>query len=559
METFDGQARNLDEGPGLLQSAWRYRWVVVTAALLGALLGYGWEARQPTLYQGVSSLYFTGTGDAQLPREDAQRFLGNQVALIRSWPVLGRAAKASPGTPLALLNRRMSAEISKEADLITIRVLAPTPQEAKRLADAVGTAYDDFVKQSSRDAARAEISQLEAAMRELSGKLVQLDAAIQASAADRSLQAKHRAVEEQLDATAKRSQLLATQAKVGTSRVALQQEAVIPLWPAQPSPMRGAAAGLLVGLVGSATLAWWLNSRRATRLAEANQGRAPVGVGEGWSAQPEPDPQGRAAGWADGARAAGNGNGGQRSGIGATLAGWVTGKGPTDPNAVQGTADAAQQQADPGSRAWSDRQGAVNIPVEVDENGLRNLLARLEATMGDEPIGWYLDNVPQRAVEQLTTNVQADAVALLLDNARGQFEVAGDIGLTAEERAVVVDADDDGLQEALRQGVGVFQDDNPVSAAGSLPGSRNAEALVVVPLADGWSWLGTLVVGRGPANGDHVATFSDPEIERIILYATHIAPTLQALLLLHRLQEGPLRTLDTSSSDPDAGTHRRPR
>jgi hypothetical protein len=548
METFDGQARNLDEGPGLLQSAWRYRWVVVTAALLGALLGYGWEVRQPTLYQGVSSLYFRVAGDAQQPREDAQRFLGNQVALISSWPVLERAAKASPGTPPALLNQRMSAEISKEADVITIRVLAPTPREAKRLADAVGTAYDDFVKQSSRDAARAEIRQLEAALRELSGKLVEFDAAIQASAGDRSLQAKRRAVEEQLDATAKRSQQLATQAKVGTSRVALRQEAVIPLRPAQPQPRRGAAAGLLLGLVGSATLAWWLNSRRATQLAEADQGRAPAGVGEGWSVQPEPGPQGRTAGWADAARVTGNGNGGQRSGIGATLAGWMAGEGPTDPNAVQGTADAAQQQADAGSSAWSDRQGAVNVPVEGDGSGLWNLLARLEATLGDEPLGWYLDNVPQRAVEQLTTNVQADVVALLLDNARGQFEVAGHIGLTAEERAVVMDIDDDILQEALRQGVSVFQDDNPVPAAGSLPGSRDAEALVMVPLVDGWSWLGTLVVGRRSVNSDHVATFSDPEIERIILYATKIAPPLQALLLLHRLQEGPLRALDNTSS-----------
>ena len=542
METFDGQARNLDEGPGLLQSAWRYRWVVVTAALLGALLGYGWEVRQPTLYQGVSLLYFRVTGDAQQPREDAQRFLGNQVALLRSWPVLGRAAKASPGTPPALLNQRMSAEISKEADLITIRVLAPTPREAKRLADAVGTAYDDFVKQSSRDAARAEIRQLEAALRELSGKLVQLDAAIQASAGDRSLEAKRRAVEEQLDATAKRSQQLATQAKVGTSRVALQQEAAIPLLPAQPQPRRGAAIGLLLGLVGSATLAWWLNSRRARQLAEATQGRAPAGVGEGWPVQPEPDPQGRAAGWAGAARVAGNGNGGQRSGIGATLAGWMAGEGLTDPNAVPGTADAAQQQADTGSSARSD--------------GLWNLLVRLEATLGDEPLGWYLDNMPQLAVEQLTTNVQADVVALLLDNARGQFEVAGHIGLTAEERAVVMDVDDAILQEALRQGVSVFQDDNPLPAAGSLPGSRNAEALVMVPLVDGWSWLGTLVVGRRSVNSDHVATFSDPEIERIILYATKIAPPLQALLLLHRLREGPLRNLDTSSPDPDAGVHR---
>jgi len=45
MDTFDGQAMNLDEGPGIVQSAWRYKWLVAIAALVGALLGYAWEAR----------------------------------------------------------------------------------------------------------------------------------------------------------------------------------------------------------------------------------------------------------------------------------------------------------------------------------------------------------------------------------------------------------------------------------------------------------------------------------------------------------------------------------
>jgi hypothetical protein len=557
METFDGSASGLDEGPGLLQSAWRYRWVVVAAALLGALFGYAWEARQPTLYEGVSRLYFRVAGDGQQFREDPERFLSNQVALIGSWPVLERAAKASPGTSPSILSQQMSAEISKDADVITIHVLAPTASQAKRLADGVGTAYDAFVKESSREAARAEVRGLEAASRELSSTLVRLDAAIQASPGDRSLQAKRRAVEEQLDATARRSQQLATQARVGNSRVALQQEAAIPRRPAQPQPSRGAAAGLLLGLLGSAAFAWWLNSQRAARSQQTDQEQALAGVGGGWSVQPGPGPEGRTAGWADPARVAGNGNGGQALGVGATLARWLTRERPTDPDAVQDTADAAQYQADAESSAWNDRQGAVGVPVEVDGNDLRNLLARLGATLGDAPLGWYLDNVPQRMAEQLTMNVQADVVTLLLDNANGPFEVVGHIGLTAEERAVVMNADDDILQEALREGVSVFQGDNPVPAASSLPGSRNAEAVVVVPLVDDWSWFGALVVGRRSANGNHVAKFSDAEIERIILYATEIAPTLQALLLLHQLQEGPLRTLDTSP-DPDAGV-RRPR
>src|SRR5205809_7745965 len=44
---------------GLLQAVWRYKWLVTAAVLVGALLGYGWAARQPTLYAGVSRVILT--------------------------------------------------------------------------------------------------------------------------------------------------------------------------------------------------------------------------------------------------------------------------------------------------------------------------------------------------------------------------------------------------------------------------------------------------------------------------------------------------------------------
>jgi uncharacterized protein involved in exopolysaccharide biosynthesis len=40
----------------LVRSGWRYKGLIVTAVLVGALLGYGWAARQPTLYEGVSRI-----------------------------------------------------------------------------------------------------------------------------------------------------------------------------------------------------------------------------------------------------------------------------------------------------------------------------------------------------------------------------------------------------------------------------------------------------------------------------------------------------------------------
>ena len=54
MSTIHSQPGGGDAMGGLLQGVWRYRWLITAAVLLGALLGYGWAARQPTLYEGVS-------------------------------------------------------------------------------------------------------------------------------------------------------------------------------------------------------------------------------------------------------------------------------------------------------------------------------------------------------------------------------------------------------------------------------------------------------------------------------------------------------------------------
>src|SRR4029453_1993159 len=95
METYDGQARGWDEGPDLLQSAWRYKWLIAVAALLGLLLGYGWAARPPTPFPAASQVLLTGTpsislsGDAPpQPSGDPDRFLRNQATLIGTTPVL---------------------------------------------------------------------------------------------------------------------------------------------------------------------------------------------------------------------------------------------------------------------------------------------------------------------------------------------------------------------------------------------------------------------------------------------------------------------------------------
>ena len=135
METKDGQARSWEEGPDLLQSAWRYKWLIAVAALLGLLLGYGWAARQPTLYQAASQVLLTGTptislsGTPPQPVGDPERYLRNQATLIGTTDVLELAAKRSKGeATVEDLRAAMVVEPEQDADLMTISILDGSAQ-----------------------------------------------------------------------------------------------------------------------------------------------------------------------------------------------------------------------------------------------------------------------------------------------------------------------------------------------------------------------------------------------------------------------------------------------
>jgi hypothetical protein len=200
--------------------------------------------------------------------------------------------------------------------------------------------------------------------------------------------------------------------------------------------------------------------------------------------------------------------------------------------------------------ALDGRLTAAAVPAANGGEGLRSVFDRLEGTLYGESLAWYLDNYPQVMAEQLTMSVSTEMVAVLLDNDEGSLVVAGGFGLTAEEQAAVVRKSHDVLRQALADGVGIFQEgiDRIPTAAAGLPGSQSTKALIIVPLVKRSSWFGMLAVGRRSANGHRVAGFNDQEIERIIMYAMEIAPTLHTLILLGRLQDS-LRSPEQSRDD----------
>jgi hypothetical protein len=572
METKDGQARGWEEGPDLLQSAWRYKWLIAVAALLGLLLGYGWAARQPTLYQAASQVLLTGTPTISLsddappqPVGDPERYLRNQATLIGTTDVLKLAAKKSKGeATVEDLRAAMVVEPEQDADLMTISILDGSASRAATLANAIAEGYESFVEGQPGQLA----DQLRDNRAGLEERLDQVNAELAAEQNDTSLERRRDALVDELKQLEK--DLVRVEASVGTNLVNVEP-AVPPEQPAQPAPRRTMAVGLLGGLLASVALAWWLNARRAaqeTRMPlewSGPRGALPASGGDLGRERQDlaaPDESMVLAGRSRRPDSLTSENGATGHGAIARLMWSIMGRRKmSEPTTLD--------QASSGTF-----QGVVDerISTRVSENGgepsLSHLFVHLDRTLAKEPLEYYSEALPQAIAEEIPADVTADMVIVLLDDGEGSFRVAGSVGLDADEQEAVVDQGHEQLRQALWNGVSVLYGPDDLGAAAGIPGSQTQEALLILPLVQGPTWLGALLIGRRASQGQHATPFSDEEIADALLRGMELAALIQALLLAKRLRVcmgafepssgiGPERGSETPSRARARGHHRR--
>jgi uncharacterized protein involved in exopolysaccharide biosynthesis len=271
MSIFHGQPRGWDVVGGLLQSAWRYKRLIAAAVLLGALLGYGWASRQPTLYEGVSRVRMADPcADFLLgvPRCIPDGYLGRQAQLMSSSAVLQHAVKLSGSSISAeTLGQRLEVDVAQdptrrpgqELGVITIQVVDSTARGAAQLANAVTLAYQQVAIQQERKIIqglqRHTLSRLET-------RLANIDAELADRPNNGDLRSQRDAFAAQLSQI--EAQLTPIFAEARVMNRARREVAAVPEQPVQPRPGRTItmAIGMLLGLLVSAALAWWLTRRQ---------------------------------------------------------------------------------------------------------------------------------------------------------------------------------------------------------------------------------------------------------------------------------------------------------
>jgi uncharacterized protein involved in exopolysaccharide biosynthesis len=281
MSTVHGQSPGGNVVGRLLQSAWRYKGLIAATMLVGALLGYGWAARQPTLYQGVARVFLEVPGSTSPPGEvlpvtpvDPGQYVRQQAQQVRSAPVLERAVKLTGNRISAeTLRQRLEVEAAQDADVLTIRVVDSTATGAARLADAVATAYDQFLARQLRARALDMARQLQNRQSELKTRLAEIDAKLADEPNNPVLRAQRDGLVRQLSAIQSTLMQLITAAERTRPGLMLERAAV-PKQPISPSPGRTMVIGMLLGLLVSAVLVWWLTRRQGpTSRSSASEGR----------------------------------------------------------------------------------------------------------------------------------------------------------------------------------------------------------------------------------------------------------------------------------------------
>jgi capsular polysaccharide biosynthesis protein len=531
------------DGPGLLGSAWRYKWFLAAATLVGALLGVGFSSLQPTLYEGVAKILLVDQdGEQAPPNVDPERWLQNQVNVMTSASVLTEASKRhGGGLTLGQVRGRVAVEASFDADVITIHASDSTPRGAARLANSVALAYDHVVAQDIRQRAADAIATAKAEEERLRQRLTQLETELAARPGSDALKVEVGTVADRLQSVLAEQLRLDQDANRADDGVVRLERATIPTGPVQPQRRRNTAGGALLFLLASAVVAWTLAGRRPavdmrslaiatspTATARSDIGSQSVEAGDGLHARPTV--------WAsrgDTLREDGNGSRPANGGI-----------------------PPREHYAEPVGYGpiWEGEDGRATGLQQVDANGPQpgtppltpelivafdRLTEHLQEVMETLRVdGWSVaeQSLPQLEAEKAAQHFGLELAVILLDDGRGRLEVAGEVGLDPIERDKAIRYDRDIWGEVFGGGPRLAaEEDRAMFAEAGIP--RDAtESLFMVPLIHDDVGFGLLLVNVH-TNGDGPTKADDRRIEGVTAYAGVIVPTLWSWVLLGRLMQ----------------------
>lgn len=270
------------EGPTVLVSVWRYRWIVLAGAVLMGLVGYVLSSLQDEVYEATAVMFLANPETSgvfgQAARTDLDRYLPQQAERAVSSPVLLSAAELlGEGTSPSGLDRRVEASADIELGTVEITASANTSVGAAETANAIVAAYEQVVQDAQLERTARATDELRRAGADIEAEITAAQTADGALGPDGELDP---SVAAQIEVLAQRlseidalRQQLEVDARLFGSGVEFVEEAEAPAAPSAPRPTRTAAALAIVGALLASAAAYWLAGRSQKVLSRDDPGK----------------------------------------------------------------------------------------------------------------------------------------------------------------------------------------------------------------------------------------------------------------------------------------------
>lgn len=270
----DAHARTDAMGPGLLESAWRYRWSVLLVVVVFGAAGYGLSDVQPRVYEASAEMVLLDPrssnvfSEGWLSPEDLTRRTSKQAELAVSSRVLSRAQEELEDdvsdVSLEFLRGSVAAVPEPELDLVRITARSTEPELAASLANAVTEAYRATIREDGQARVERSRQALEETQLQLEEAIRRAQQRLDRDPDDEGAAAELDAAASQLVALQTRASEMAVNAAMFGDGLEFVEPAVAPLAPSSPRPRRNGVAAALLGFLVASGLAWIRADRNRT-------------------------------------------------------------------------------------------------------------------------------------------------------------------------------------------------------------------------------------------------------------------------------------------------------
>lgn len=243
------------DAPGLIGSAWRYRWMTLIIVLVAGCVGYlssGFIDRKPQASATLSLADPRGNAPLKISggaSGDMSRYTANRAQFAHSSRVLTEASRRLNGRYSAdRLASVVTTAVDKNTDVIRATATASTSRDAAEIANAVVTAYQVVSAADTKVAAAAALRVINARAEQISKVLA--DQGTVASPASN-------AAAQTLSSLEVRANDISTYAaQFGSGVVNVNPARVAEVTTANGPSKRNIAIALLLGLLLALAIAW---------------------------------------------------------------------------------------------------------------------------------------------------------------------------------------------------------------------------------------------------------------------------------------------------------------